>query len=168
MGENQRVVERRIAVVFVVDPQGRILMQHRSEDAAVSPGQWTMPGGKIEDGEAPIDAARREVLEETGLTVRHLVPIWQGTRDSVKGTDGIVEIHAFATTTRATQEDVVVGEGQAMIFLKPKEALARDLGVTAVLVLAPFLGSPDYQRLVEIAKNGESAKNYSDDGTGLE
>jgi len=45
------VIERRIAVVFVVDPQGRILMQHRSADAAVSPNQWTMPGGKIEDGE---------------------------------------------------------------------------------------------------------------------
>ena len=32
-------------------------------------GFWNAPGGKIKDGESPQDAARREVLEETGLSV---------------------------------------------------------------------------------------------------
>lgn len=122
-------------------------MQHRSADAAVSPNQWTMPGGKIEDGEAPIEAARREVFEETGLTVTDLEPIWSGTRPSVKTERGLVEIHVFGTVTRASQDDVVVGEGQAMVFLSPDQARARDLGVTARLVLGPFLDSPAYQRL---------------------
>lgn len=147
MRENHGVIERRIAVVFVVDPQGRVLMQHRSADAAVSPNQWSMPGGKIEDGESPVEAARREVHEETGLRVVDLVPFWSGTRASVKSTDGIVEIYAFATGTDAEQEDIVVGEGQAMVFLAPEQALARDLGVTAALVLAPFLESEVYKRL---------------------
>jgi 8-oxo-dGTP diphosphatase len=173
--ENRRVIERRIAVVFVVDPHGRVLMQHRSADAAVSPNQWTMPGGKIEEGEAPVDAARREVLEETGLTVSDLVPIWSGTRASVKSTDGVVEIHAFGTTTGASQEDIVLGEGQAMVFLAPDEARARDLGVTAALVLTPFLDSQQYQRLhataAAIASNGGATIGDLDgdqtcDGTG--
>lgn len=30
-------------------------------------GTWTMPGGKIEHGESFEDAAKREVLEETGI-----------------------------------------------------------------------------------------------------
>lgn len=151
MGDNQRVIERRIAVVFVVDPEGQVLMQHRSPEAAVSPNQWTMPGGKIEDGEEPVEAARREVLEETGLTVTDLVPIWSGTRPSVKSTHGIVEVYAFGTYTSAVQDDIVLGEGQAMIFLSPQQARQRDLGVTARLVLAPFLDSPQYHRLHESA-----------------
>jgi len=146
------VIERRIAVVFLVDPHGRVLMQHRSADAAVSPNQWSMPGGRIEEGEQPVEAARREVLEETGLAIGDLVPVWSGTRPSV--TDpvrGLVEVHAFASSTRARQEDVVLGEGQAMIFLDPHDARARDLGVTAQLVLPPFLDSDLYAALRERA-----------------
>src|SRR4029079_732480 len=52
--------------VFVVDA-GRVLLHfHRKL------GKWLPPGGNIEDTELPDDAARREVLEETGLHVRLL------------------------------------------------------------------------------------------------
>ena len=64
------MIDRRVAVVFLVDPEGRILMQHRAPTAKISPNQWALPGGKIEAGETPDEAARREVLEETGLDVR--------------------------------------------------------------------------------------------------
>jgi 8-oxo-dGTP diphosphatase len=141
------VIERRVAVVFLVDPQGRILMQHRDANANVSPNQWALPGGKIEEGETPDEAARREVLEETGLLVPKVEHLWSGTRPSVSTPDGLVEMHVFCAPTDASQEDVVLGEGQAMVFLTPGDALGRDLGVTAKLVLPRFLESPQYRAL---------------------
>jgi 8-oxo-dGTP pyrophosphatase MutT (NUDIX family) len=52
---------------FVLSREGVVLLRHRLM------GIWVQPGGHVEPGEAPADAAAREVLEETGLVVRHLV-----------------------------------------------------------------------------------------------
>ncbi|WP_238006172.1 NUDIX hydrolase [Dactylosporangium sp. AC04546] len=147
------MIERRVAVVFLVDPEGRILMQHRDQHAKVSPNQWAMPGGKIEEGEEPIEAARREVLEETGLTAAALEHYFTGTRPSVSTVDGLVEMHVFYGPTDATQDDVVLGEGQAMVFLTPGEILALDLGVTALRLVPGFLASEQYKALAE-RRNG--------------
>jgi 8-oxo-dGTP diphosphatase len=38
-------------------------------------GYWEFPGGKIDPAESPADAARRELHEETGLTVDRLAPL---------------------------------------------------------------------------------------------
>lgn len=58
----------RLAVgVFVFDAAGRVLLIERGR--APGKGLWSVPGGKLEWGEAVADACRREVLEETGVEV---------------------------------------------------------------------------------------------------
>jgi 8-oxo-dGTP pyrophosphatase MutT (NUDIX family) len=53
------------ASAIVVGPDGVLLHRHKRL------GLWLQPGGHIDAGETPADAALREVLEETGLHGRH-------------------------------------------------------------------------------------------------
>ena len=53
------------ASTIVAGSRGTILHLHKRL------GLWLQPGGHIEAGETPWDAALRETLEETGLTARH-------------------------------------------------------------------------------------------------
>ena len=55
------------AGAVVRDRDGRLLLVRRGH--APSLGLWSVPGGRVEDGETPEQAAAREVLEETGLQV---------------------------------------------------------------------------------------------------
>ena len=141
-------VIRRVATVLLVDARGWVLMQLRSADAPASPGVWSFPGGGIEDGEEPEEAARRELLEETGLAVDgELALYWSGMRPSASRVSGLVEYFVYSAPTDARQEDVVLGEGEAMEFIAPEDALALDLGATALELLPKFFASEDYLRL---------------------
>jgi ADP-ribose pyrophosphatase YjhB (NUDIX family) len=51
------------------DADGRVLLA-RNSDLSEFPGQWTLPGGGVEQGEHPDDTVVREFAEETGLSVR--------------------------------------------------------------------------------------------------
>lgn len=57
------------AVTIIIDSNNRILMQKRK---STSYGMWGLPGGLMELGESTEDTARREVKEETGLTIGEL------------------------------------------------------------------------------------------------
>lgn len=52
--------------VLCLDAAYRVLLLHW-RDPADGTWLWEPPGGGIEPGETPLDAARRELVEETGL-----------------------------------------------------------------------------------------------------
>ena len=55
------------AGAVVRDAEGRLLLVRRGRPP--SAGLWSVPGGRVEAGETPAQAAVREVREETGLEV---------------------------------------------------------------------------------------------------
>ena len=68
---------------------GKVLLEKRHSDPKKASsllhgeGTWTMPGGKLHFGEDLIEAAKREVLEETNLKAKNL-KIISVTNDIVK------------------------------------------------------------------------------------
>jgi putative (di)nucleoside polyphosphate hydrolase len=54
--------ETKSAGGVVVNPEGKILLVSQHGDS------WSLPKGRIERGEEPIDAARREIYEESGVS----------------------------------------------------------------------------------------------------
>lgn len=53
-----------------IERDGKYLMLHRvKKEVDANKDKWIGVGGKFEEGESPEDCVRREVLEETGLTL---------------------------------------------------------------------------------------------------
>ncbi len=74
MDDRRRLAEwqrsrTRVAAYALCVADGRILLT-RIAPGYPAVGMWTLPGGGINFGEAPADAALRELTEETGLTGR--------------------------------------------------------------------------------------------------
>ena len=64
-----------VAVGILIAPDGAFLLTSRPEGKAYA-GYWEFPGGKLESGESVVDALRRELVEEIGVTVAAAV-LWR-------------------------------------------------------------------------------------------
>lgn len=65
--EDREIVERADSVAIVpVDQEGRIVLVRQFREAARR-ALLELPAGTVDEGEEPIDTAKRELREETGL-----------------------------------------------------------------------------------------------------
>ena len=72
-------IKPRHVVVFVILPEGFLL-------AEITGRGWCVPSGRIEEGEAPWDAAERETREETGYQVTSLKSVGHFRTTTTSGT----------------------------------------------------------------------------------
>lgn len=76
----------------VIEREGRVLLVEESKDPVA--GRWNLPAGRLDEGETPVECARREAREETGLRVTptRLVGIY---REWSPAVDGEVLVFGF-------------------------------------------------------------------------
>ena len=132
----------RVGVGAVVIHEGRILLVKRASPPGK--GFWAIPGGLVELGETVREAAERELLEETGISVR--------ARDAFyifdfidRDADGTIRYHYIIVDFLA---DYLGGEPRAADdvsdarWLSPAEAAAMNLSPTTrkLLEQMKFIG----------------------------
>jgi 8-oxo-dGTP pyrophosphatase MutT (NUDIX family) len=130
--------------LIILDPADRVLLIHERLESGGS--HWLTPGGGLEDGESPREAALREAFEETGiavdvpasadpvLTTRRLWS-WRGTvYDQVD--------HFFLARVAEPVEPAphALTEPEQITLLGHRWWHAADLRATADAVVPPNLG----------------------------
>ncbi|MDR9392354.1 MAG: NUDIX domain-containing protein [Trueperaceae bacterium] len=134
---------------LVLDPQGRGLFVRTAKWRDT----WGVPGGKIEPGEAILDAVLRELFEETALVVRDVR--WAPTLEAVRSPAFFTDAHFVLLNMTARTDDpsplALNDEAQEAGWWPPRDALLHlDLNApTRALVrhvLAHGAGGPSVTR----------------------
>ena len=116
-------VETVESVSSAVMSGGKVLMLRRPPASRSFPDKWSLVAGKIEPGESPDEAARREILEETGIGVGKaeacLAPIY------VREGSRLWKVHPFMFSAEGT-EPVLNHENVAYEWVDPCDAGSRD------------------------------------------
>ncbi|MEK6649915.1 MAG: NUDIX domain-containing protein [Bacteroidota bacterium] len=107
-----------VAVFREDDARMEILLLQRSAGQGLYPGLWQLVSGKIRAGETAVGAARREVLEETGLRPRKMWTIPEVNAFYSASTDTVhltplfaVEVDPRASVTLSTEHQAFRWEG---------------------------------------------------------
>lgn len=125
------------AGAVLVDDAGRLLVVRRAN--APGRGLWSIPGGRVEPGEQPEDAAAREVLEETGLQVVVGSRLGVVPREYVdaSGQRVTLEIHDFAA--EAVGGELIAGDDALEVRWMSRAELAEaELTPALMEALAEF------------------------------
>jgi ADP-ribose pyrophosphatase YjhB (NUDIX family) len=103
----------------VHDAAGRLLLIRRGRDP--HRGRWSLPGGRVEAGESPEQAIEREVLEETGLTVRAGAPAG---RVRIQGDAVVYDVLDLVCTLVAPSDVPVAGDDAVDVVFADAAVLA--------------------------------------------
>jgi 8-oxo-dGTP pyrophosphatase MutT (NUDIX family) len=128
---------RGAVAVIVENAQGEILMEQVSR-YATGTTTWELPAGRIETGETALEAAHREVLEETGYETADHRQIY-----TYHPLNGISNMKVYVVRCRAGQGSGLWDQNEVdgFAWFSPEEvkAMIRDGEITDGLALVGLL-----------------------------
>jgi len=111
-------IDKFSAAIILVD-KDKALMQLRDEKPEITyPGYWCIPGGGFEEKESPVEAAKRELREETGYVSENPKLLFTEIYQLPDGR--ICKRHIFYDAYDGEQK-IECNEGQKIEFKSPKE-----------------------------------------------
>jgi len=111
-------------IILLIDGKenDRILLLRRSENETSQHGLYELPGGKLENGQTPKEAAISETLEESGLEVRIIRTLKPHVDDSMQKV-----YHGFIARIIGNKVKVLLSdEHDEYRWMTVKEALSMD------------------------------------------
>jgi 8-oxo-dGTP diphosphatase len=133
---------QRIAAYGVArDAEGRLLLA-RASPALTLRGRWFLPGGGVQHGESPPESLRREMEEESGLTVSvgPLLDVLSDVRSLPDGTSlHTVRLIYRVDSWEGTLRPEADGTTDAVGWFTPEEIRAMPLALYVQTVVETLL-----------------------------
>ena len=137
-----------VALAITAQPDGTagVLITRRSAELRRNPGQWALPGGRVDDAESVAQAATRELHEELGVPASASVEL--GRLDEYRTQTGFVISPVVLWVTSGTR--VVPNPAEvASVHVLPLDELDRDAtplfadvaGAQGPVLQLPLLGT---------------------------
>jgi 8-oxo-dGTP diphosphatase len=118
--QNGLVPDPQTVAIILVNNRNEVLLQLRDNDPNISyPNSWTLPGGVVESNENPEEAARRELIEETGMDLQ--LSLWKMYKRKPINRKLIIQQHVYTGKTQKAVTEMILGEGQALQFFEQEE-----------------------------------------------
>jgi 8-oxo-dGTP pyrophosphatase MutT (NUDIX family) len=90
------LADAAVLVPVLERPEGlSVLLTRRADDLSRHAGQIALPGGRLDPGEGPVEAALREAFEEIALEARFVEPLGLSTRYETASGYRITPVVAF-------------------------------------------------------------------------
>ncbi|MBZ0156236.1 MAG: (deoxy)nucleoside triphosphate pyrophosphohydrolase [Alphaproteobacteria bacterium] len=110
----------------IIESGGKVLSTQRSESMSL-PLKWEFPGGKIDEGESPVECLKRELYEELGIDVvvgRALTPTTYQYPATHQYPEFTVTLYPFLCTLLSGE--IILHEHKSLAWLPPEELHTLD------------------------------------------
>jgi 8-oxo-dGTP diphosphatase len=160
IAEARFLIERtRMFAAVAVEKDGQILMLRRGKTAPWMPGKWNLPGGEVEEGETPQQAAAREAREEASIQVGSMKLL---KKVPMKGMGDVYFFHS----TKFSGKPKFNWESDAMQWTPVEAAVRMPLVPGVKSALVKLVKNPVSEELLSLMERGKKRVSIFDfDGT---